>query len=373
MVRDLSAGAGQALSRSLPARSRQRIRAWSSAVLVVCSIGAPACGGSATGKTADGAPLPVNVIQVNPARVAARSRGGRHARGRDETVVSAEVEARVARLAADMGDRVAAGAPLVILDRREAPVSRRRTARRAQQTRARLGARGDELPTPEQTPDVVSALAQQDGSGTAARPGPAAGRQEPAPGAGTGTRRRPSWKRRAPPTTRRWPRRVTCSPRSPPARRRSTAPTATCRTRSSAPPSKGSWPSAWSRPASSSASRRRSCASCGCIRCASPPRSRSVSRPAIRVGQSLNLRVDAFPDRPIEGRVTRISPDVNLRSRAFSIEGEVPNPDGALKPGTFARVSDRHRPRGQDRWPSRSRPCRPDMAAASCSSFAMAR
>ena len=60
--------------------------------------------------------------------------------------------------------------------------------------------------------------------------------------------------------------------------------------------------------------------------------------PAIRVGHTLHLRVDAFPDRPIEGRVTRISPDVNLKSRAFSIEGEVPNPDGGLKPGTFARV-----------------------------------
>jgi multidrug efflux pump subunit AcrA (membrane-fusion protein) len=29
---------------------------------------------------------------------------------------------------------------------------------------------------------------------------------------------------------------------------------------------------------------------------------------------------------------------VNLRSRAFAVEGEVPNPDGRLKPGTFARV-----------------------------------
>src|SRR3954466_1163491 len=44
------------------------------------------------------------------------------------------------------------------------------------------------------------------------------------------------------------------------------------------------------------------------------------------------------PDAPIDARVTRISPDVNLKSRAFSIEADVPNPDGALKPGTFARV-----------------------------------
>ena len=36
--------------------------------------------------------------------------------------------------------------------------------------------------------------------------------------------------------------------------------------------------------------------------------------------------------------MVRIAPAVNLRSRAFAIEGEVPNPDGKLKPGTFARV-----------------------------------
>jgi membrane fusion protein (multidrug efflux system) len=59
---------------------------------------------------------------------------------------------------------------------------------------------------------------------------------------------------------------------------------------------------------------------------------------AVRVGHALGVRVDAFDDRPIEGRITRISPDVNLKSRAFSIEGEVPNPDGALKPGAFARL-----------------------------------
>jgi RND family efflux transporter MFP subunit len=38
------------------------------------------------------------------------------------------------------------------------------------------------------------------------------------------------------------------------------------------------------------------------------------------------------------GKVVRISPAVNLRSRAFAIEGEIPNNDGRLKPGTFARV-----------------------------------
>jgi len=60
--------------------------------------------------------------------------------------------------------------------------------------------------------------------------------------------------------------------------------------------------------------------------------------PGIHVGQVIALRTDAYPDTPVEGRITRISPDVNLKSRAFSIEADVPNEDGALKPGTFARL-----------------------------------
>jgi multidrug efflux pump subunit AcrA (membrane-fusion protein) len=36
--------------------------------------------------------------------------------------------------------------------------------------------------------------------------------------------------------------------------------------------------------------------------------------------------------------VSRISPGVNTATRAFPFEALVPNPDAALKPGTFARV-----------------------------------
>jgi len=60
--------------------------------------------------------------------------------------------------------------------------------------------------------------------------------------------------------------------------------------------------------------------------------------PSIRVGQPIELRTDAFPDKEVSGTITRISPDVNLKSRAFNVEADVPNQDGALKPGTFARV-----------------------------------
>jgi membrane fusion protein (multidrug efflux system) len=60
--------------------------------------------------------------------------------------------------------------------------------------------------------------------------------------------------------------------------------------------------------------------------------------PWIETGRDMTVRVDAYPAQVFTGRVVRIAPGVNLKSRAFAIEGEVPNPDGKLKPGTFARV-----------------------------------
>jgi len=60
--------------------------------------------------------------------------------------------------------------------------------------------------------------------------------------------------------------------------------------------------------------------------------------PWIEVGQSVELRVDAFPDKTFEGKVSRISPAVNTQTRAFPFEAKVPNGEGRLKPGTFVRV-----------------------------------
>jgi membrane fusion protein, multidrug efflux system len=60
--------------------------------------------------------------------------------------------------------------------------------------------------------------------------------------------------------------------------------------------------------------------------------------PWIDSGRPVDLHVDAHPGRTFNGKVTRISPAVNTGTRAFPFEAVVPNPDGALKPGTFARV-----------------------------------
>jgi RND family efflux transporter MFP subunit len=60
--------------------------------------------------------------------------------------------------------------------------------------------------------------------------------------------------------------------------------------------------------------------------------------PWIQVGQPVQLQVDAFAGTTFDGKVSRISPAVNPQTRAFPFEALVPNGDGRLKPGTFARV-----------------------------------
>jgi multidrug efflux pump subunit AcrA (membrane-fusion protein) len=60
--------------------------------------------------------------------------------------------------------------------------------------------------------------------------------------------------------------------------------------------------------------------------------------PWIHVGEPVTLYVDAYPGQAITGKVSRISPAVNTSTRAFPFEALVPNGEGLLKPGTFARV-----------------------------------
>jgi RND family efflux transporter MFP subunit len=60
--------------------------------------------------------------------------------------------------------------------------------------------------------------------------------------------------------------------------------------------------------------------------------------PWISVGQEVEVHVDAYPEKAIGGKISRISPAVNSATRAFPFEALVPNGDALLKPGTFARV-----------------------------------
>jgi RND family efflux transporter MFP subunit len=55
-------------------------------------------------------------------------------------------------------------------------------------------------------------------------------------------------------------------------------------------------------------------------------------------GQGISLQVSAYPDRNFAGTVARISPSLNTAARTLTVEAEVPNSDGLLKPGQFATV-----------------------------------
>ncbi|MBK1839992.1 efflux RND transporter periplasmic adaptor subunit [Azospirillum sp. YIM B02556] len=61
--------------------------------------------------------------------------------------------------------------------------------------------------------------------------------------------------------------------------------------------------------------------------------------PAVRVGQTVKVAVDAFGGRSFDGAVYAIDPLVDVNGRALAIRARVPNPDGSLRPGLFARVS----------------------------------
>jgi HlyD family secretion protein len=66
----------------------------------------------------------------------------------------------------------------------------------------------------------------------------------------------------------------------------------------------------------------------------------------IQPGQIVRLRVDTVPGRSFEGEVTRVSPAVDVTSRTALLEARVPNREGLLKPGLFARglIALRHDP-----------------------------
>lgn len=58
---------------------------------------------------------------------------------------------------------------------------------------------------------------------------------------------------------------------------------------------------------------------------------------AAKVGQSMTLRVEAFPEQTFTGRVVRIGASLSEQTRALTVEAEVLNPRNLLRPGMFAK------------------------------------
>lgn len=58
----------------------------------------------------------------------------------------------------------------------------------------------------------------------------------------------------------------------------------------------------------------------------------------VATGQGISLQTSAYPDRNFAGTIVRIAPSVNQTARTLTVEAEVQNNEGLLKPGQFATV-----------------------------------
>jgi membrane fusion protein (multidrug efflux system) len=60
---------------------------------------------------------------------------------------------------------------------------------------------------------------------------------------------------------------------------------------------------------------------------------------AVRPGQRIELAVDAFPGENFAGEVYAIDPLIDESGRSIVLRARLPNEDGRLRPGLFARVT----------------------------------
>jgi RND family efflux transporter MFP subunit len=59
----------------------------------------------------------------------------------------------------------------------------------------------------------------------------------------------------------------------------------------------------------------------------------------VKEGATVDLHVEAFPDETFQGKISRINPSVAQDSRTFEAEALLANLDGRLKPGFFLQAS----------------------------------
>jgi membrane fusion protein (multidrug efflux system) len=58
----------------------------------------------------------------------------------------------------------------------------------------------------------------------------------------------------------------------------------------------------------------------------------------VKNGQTLQISLDAIPDKTYDGAIVAINPLIDANGRSIVIRAQVPNRDGRLRPGMFARV-----------------------------------
>ncbi len=59
----------------------------------------------------------------------------------------------------------------------------------------------------------------------------------------------------------------------------------------------------------------------------------------LAVGQVVRIKVDAYPGRTFEGKLTTIEPQISADTRNIRVQATIQNPEGILKPGMFATTT----------------------------------
>jgi multidrug efflux system membrane fusion protein len=59
----------------------------------------------------------------------------------------------------------------------------------------------------------------------------------------------------------------------------------------------------------------------------------------LKVGQTVRVKVDAYPGRIFEGKITTIEPQISTDTRNIRVQATIANPERILKPGMFATTT----------------------------------
>src|SRR5712664_4329628 len=59
----------------------------------------------------------------------------------------------------------------------------------------------------------------------------------------------------------------------------------------------------------------------------------------LKVGQAVRVKVDAYPGRTFEGKITTIEPQISTDTRNIHVQATLGNPEHILKPGMFATTT----------------------------------
>jgi len=59
----------------------------------------------------------------------------------------------------------------------------------------------------------------------------------------------------------------------------------------------------------------------------------------LKVGQVVRLKVDAYPGRIFEGKITTIEPQIASDTRSIHVQATIANPEKILKPGMFVSTT----------------------------------